>query len=207
MAAVLAIKEPPSSTTGGAVDLNRRTAPEGPRLLCASPTSVGRKAMRSSSGPSQRWLGKSRAPGWSLWAGGRSEAATRALVNEHDLGSAVEFCGTVQDVWPVLAGSHVFVLASWYEPLGIAVLEAMAAGLPVVATGVGGLRELVQPGTTGWLVTPGDHFELALRITQLLTNADLRRQFGRAAAVAAAPMTEDRMVGKYYDMYKTLAVR
>ena len=148
-------------------------------------------------------------PGARLVLVGRGplEAATRALVNEHDLGSAVEFCGTVRDVWPVLAGSHVFVLASWYEPLGIAVLEAMAAGLPVVATGVGGLRELVQPGTTGWLVTPGDHFELALRITQLLTNADLRRQFGRAAAVAAAPMTEDRMVGKYYDLYKTLAVR
>jgi glycosyltransferase involved in cell wall biosynthesis len=142
-----------------------------------------------------------------LVGGGPLEATIRTQVAEHGLAGSVEFRGTVRDVWPVLAGAHVFVLASWYEPLGVAVLEAMAAGLPVVATAVGGLCELVKPGTTGWLVPRGDHGDLAARMVQLLTNEDMRREFGRSAAREVATKSEASMVRKYYEVYNTLVMR
>jgi glycosyltransferase involved in cell wall biosynthesis len=139
-----------------------------------------------------------------LVGSGPLEGRARAQVQESGLGSAIIFTGTVRDVWPVLATADVFVLASWYEPLGIAVLEAMAAGLPVVATGAGGVRELVDPGVTGWLVPPGDHSELARRVVQVLTNAELRGDFGRAAVKAATAKSEASMVAKYYEVYNSL---
>ena len=142
-----------------------------------------------------------------LVGSGPLEARIRTQVAEHGLAGSVDFCGTVRDVWPVLASAHVFALASWYEPLGVAVLEAMAAGLPVVATAVGGLCELVEPGTTGWLVPPGDHLDLAARLIQLLTNEDMRRNFGSSAAREVATKDEASMVGKYYGVYNTLAMR
>lgn len=142
-----------------------------------------------------------------LVGAGPLEASIRAQVGEHGLAGSVDFCGTVRDVWPVLAGAHVFALASWYEPLGVAVLEAMAAALPVVATAVGGLCELVKPGTTGWLVPSGDHRALAARLVQLLTNQDMMHDFGSSAAREVASKDEASMVGKYYEVYSTLDMR
>ena len=66
----------------------------------------------------------------------------------------VEFVGAVPEVWPYLAGADVFALASKSEAFGIAIVEAMAAGLPVVAPAVGGIPELVIPGVNGELFPP-----------------------------------------------------
>ena len=60
----------------------------------------------------------------------------------------------------------------------MAVLEAMAAGLPVIASGVGGIPELVEDGRTGWLVSPGDHEAIAIRLRQLLLDSDRRNAMG-----------------------------
>jgi glycosyltransferase involved in cell wall biosynthesis len=73
----------------------------------------------------------------------------------------------------------LLVLSSRYEALPNVVLEAMAAGLPVVATRVGGLPELVLPGRTGWLVPPGDAPALAAAMSQALGDADAREALGR----------------------------
>lgn len=74
-------------------------------------------------------------------------------------------------------GRHVQVS----ELLGLAVLEAMASGTPVVASRIGGVAEIVQHGVTGYLVTPGDIAELRDRLTQLLSDASLARRMGTAA--------------------------
>lgn len=118
------------------------------------------------------------------------------------LEGAVDFVGSVTDVWPYLGRAHLFTLASPYETLGIAVMEAMAAGLPVVAVASPAISDLVKPGVTGELVSPGDLKGLAARIIDLLRSAPQREALGRAARQAAASMTMDRTVDAYFDLYE-----
>lgn len=84
------------------------------------------------------------------------------------------------DISPLLQRSSLFVLSSVQEGLPNVVLEAMAAGLPVVATDVGGLSEVVAHGETGWLVAPKDVPALADAISHLLTHDAVRTGFGQA---------------------------
>jgi glycosyltransferase involved in cell wall biosynthesis len=114
--------------------------------------------------------------------------------------------GAEDDVWPVLGRSHVFALASYFEGLPLAVMEAMAAGLPVVASDVDGLPEVVEPGVAGYLVPAGDPAALAERLTSILGSPALRERMGAAARAAAANLTMERCVARYYDLYEQLIV-
>jgi len=92
----------------------------------------------------------------------------------------VEFVGVVDDPTPWLQRACVYVQPSRREAFGLATLEAMHAGLPVVASSVGGLTELVVDGVTGRLVAPGDPAALAAAITGFLNDSDSCRTFGEA---------------------------
>ena len=139
-----------------------------------------------------------------LVGGGPLEEEVRDLAGSLGLGSAVELTGYVDDVWGYLFRSHVFALSSDYEPLGIAVLEGMAAGLPVVATAVGGVPELVRPGVNGELVEPGDAEAMAGALTEMLSSPELARSLGEAGRAAAAGHTAARMVDRYFALYEEL---
>ena len=80
----------------------------------------------------------------------------------------------------VLADADIKLLSSRTEGLPVAIMEAMAAGLPVVATAVGGIPELVQDGVTGLLTPPDDPAALADALAVLLDYPHLRQQYGRA---------------------------
>jgi glycosyltransferase involved in cell wall biosynthesis len=100
----------------------------------------------------------------------------------HDLGleSVAQLSGPRRDVPDLLARSDVFALASRSEGGPISILEAMAAGLPVVASDVGGVRELVADGATGLLVPAGDPDALAAALQRLRADPELRRRLGAA---------------------------
>ena len=111
---------------------------------------------------------------------GPERAHLEEKVAARGLTGAVSFLGWRTDIRAVMSGWDVFALASLDEGFPIAALEAMAMGLPVVASAVGGLLELVVDGQTGWLVPPGDSGALAQRLRALLISPDLRQAMGAA---------------------------
>jgi glycosyltransferase involved in cell wall biosynthesis/uncharacterized membrane protein len=109
---------------------------------------------------------------------GRAAVAAEA---RRRLAERVELPGMRRDVPGLLAAADILVLSSRSEGLPISILEAMAAGLPVVATNVGGVSELVGDGATGFLVPPGDAKALAAALERLRRDPPLRKRFGAAA--------------------------
>jgi glycosyltransferase involved in cell wall biosynthesis len=123
---------------------------------------------------------------------GPERAAIVALVRELRLEPSVELCGRLADVRDVLRRLDVYVQASQVEGLPVAVLEAMASGLPVVASDVGGNAEAVEGGVTGLLVPRRDPEAMAGAMDRLLTDVTMRLEMGRAgrARVQALFSTE-----------------
>ncbi len=92
--------------------------------------------------------------------------------------------------------ADIFVLPTYAEGLPIAVLEALAAGLPVISTPVGGIPELIEDGVEGYLVAPGDVEALANRLAQLIQDADERQRMGARARAKARHFDEDLMLAQ-----------
>ncbi len=130
-------------------------------------------------------------------------ADTQELTRQLDLLSRVTFQGTRNDVPQRLAQALLFVLVSNYEGLPISILEAMRAGLPVVASNVGGVREAVIHGQTGFLVPRGDVAALERYLRQLLTDPSLMRQLGDAGRRRfELHFTVDRMLKETMAIYE-----
>jgi glycosyltransferase involved in cell wall biosynthesis len=117
----------------------------------------------------------------------------------------VSFLGWRQNLPEVMRGWDLFVLPSLDEAFPIAALEAMAAGLPVVASAVGGLPELVRDGETGWLVPANNPEELARRLRQLAGSAQARSAMGGAGRIRALrEYSTTRMVEQTVAVYDEL---
>ncbi len=129
------------------------------------------------------------------------EAMRRAL----GLDGVVEMPGWVRDVPALLASADVFLLTSHWEGFPLAVLEAMAAGLPVVATAVDGTPEAVEEGVTGFLAAPSDVETLAERVVRLLGAPELCRTMGsRGRDRVMGRFTLDRFVEGVSALYSSL---
>ena len=111
---------------------------------------------------------------------GKTLSAAKKLAAELGIRERVEFKGARCDVPEILAQTDVFVLASKTETLPISILEAMRAGLPVIASDVGGISEEVVDGETGLLVPAGSVEELSNALQRLLADKQLRIAMGRA---------------------------
>jgi colanic acid/amylovoran biosynthesis glycosyltransferase len=105
------------------------------------------------------------------------------VIQEAGLEAAVRLPGSVAEstVWEQLQAAHVFVLASHSEPLGVAIMEAMAMELPVVATRAGGVPELVDDGVEGILVEPASATAIVEGIERLIADPGAATRMGRAA--------------------------
>jgi colanic acid/amylovoran biosynthesis glycosyltransferase len=111
-------------------------------------------------------------------------------------GLPVRFAGEVAfgEVGRFLASSQVLVLPSLSENLPNVVLEALAAGLPVVASRVGAVPELIQDGVNGYIVEPGDAHGIAARLRQLCDSDEHCRALGRGAMESVRPFTAEVLV-------------
>ena len=115
----------------------------------------------------------------------------------------ITFIGNVPSVEQVLVGADLFLLPSEVESFGLAALEALSGEVPVVATSVGGLPEVVVDGETGFLRPVGDVEGMAAAALALLGDPARARAFGRAGReVAIERFSEDRVVGLYRSIYE-----
>lgn len=133
---------------------------------------------------------------------GETRPQAEALRDALALGDTVHFAGTRQDVPALLRAMTVFVLSSRHEGMPVAVLEAMACGVPVVTTDVGGIGELVRDGETARIVPPGDPQALADALRWMLDHpAERMAMRDRALAMVRARCGHDVMVRGYLDLY------
>lgn len=133
---------------------------------------------------------------------GEMHDSLKALVSELDLANRVLLTGASDDVSSVLRTFDLFVLPSLNEGISNTILEAMATGLPVVATSVGGNSELILPGQTGALFDPKDSEQLVAILQSYLHDSALREQHGRAGRERVITKFGMRqMVSDYLRMY------
>lgn len=131
----------------------------------------------------------------------------RERIARHGLEGTVRLLGRRTDVPDLLAAADLFVLPSRFEGLPLVVLEAMAAGLPVVATRIGGTDEAVEHGVTGLLVEPGDAGALAEAVHALLANPARARAMGLAGRESFVVGFEARrMVADTLALYRGLGM-
>jgi glycosyltransferase involved in cell wall biosynthesis len=126
------------------------------------------------------------------------------LIDELGLGGRVRLPGSTEDPASLLRSIDALVLPSRFEALPLAVLEAMHAGLPVVASDVGSVAEAVVDGETGLLVPAGDEAALAVAVRRVLDPAVGRRMGAEGRRVAVARFTRERMVRDYELLYSGL---
>lgn len=112
--------------------------------------------------------------------------ACKELARELGIFERCTFPGTYDAIWELLPQADVFFLPSDYESFGLSALEAMACGVPVVASNTGGLPEVVEDGVSGFLHTPGNVDAMAASIRKLLSDDELAKKMGAAARERAS---------------------
>jgi glycosyltransferase involved in cell wall biosynthesis len=130
------------------------------------------------------------------------------MVRLHDLEDQVIFADWQEPLLPALRELDVFVLTSLSEACPLTMLEAMALGLPVVATRVGGIPEIVLDGQTGLLVPPMNPLALAKALATLVDSSELRGAMGMAGRCRAIDLfSEGRMVTETQHFYQRMLQR
>ena len=138
---------------------------------------------------------------------GELRPALERQIKDHHLEKHVLLVGFRPDVLSLHKAFDIFVMSSVTEGLGTSLLDAMAAGKPVVATMTGGIPEVVVDGETGFLVPPRDHAAMAEAIVALLKDEALRRRMGEAGrARACALFSAERMVQETLRVYQRVAL-
>lgn len=201
----------------------RRTGSAGPTGLTRSTGSTGSKGPPGSTGPTVLTVSRiapqkrldvlveaaallaPQIPGLTWLVAGDGDSALLAVLERRsaDLAAPVRFLGARSDVPALMAAADVFALTSTWEARALVVQEAMASGLPVVATAVGGLPDLLGP--TGLLVPPGDAPALAAGVHRLLTEPVLAADLAAAGRTRFAGLpTAAEVVKAWSERYRAL---
>lgn len=136
---------------------------------------------------------------------GPEREATERQADEMGILDRVDFLGDQESIADILPAADVFLLPSQHESFGLAALEAMACGVPVVGSRIGGLPEVIVHEETGYLCDPSDAACMTAIVLALFHDEDHRRAVGRAArARAVSEFNRDLIVGRYVDAYRRL---
>jgi len=146
-----------------------------------------------------------RPPVWFLMVGdGDLRPDVEALASELGIRDRLVLTGLRRDVPELMAAMNIFVLSSLWEGLPRVLPQAMATGLPIVATAADGTAEAVTPGANGFLTPPGDPDTLADMVLQLLQNPDMAERMGKEGKARVDEFSDRRMVAKIDSHYRSL---
>lgn len=137
--------------------------------------------------------------------GGQLEDELRREVCHRDLEDIVTVHGYQDDIPSVMSTADVLVLPSYREGTPRVITEARAAGLPVVATNIAGIPEMVRDGETGYLVSPGDVNALRDRLEELVRSPELRRQMAAQTQEGLKKFERETAAQAYRDLYRDLS--
>ena len=126
------------------------------------------------------------------------------IIDELDVSHQVQLVGFVEDIPAFLSALDIYVQPSRTEAFGISLVEAMAIGLPIVATNVGGIPEIIQDQVTGLLIKPNDPEQLMLAILSIITNRPLQEKLARNARLKSEKFDFLQYLEKYNELYKKL---
>jgi len=133
--------------------------------------------------------------------------ALEAVRDEAGLAGRVDFLGLRSDALELMAGADLFVLPSHQEGMPVALMEAMSLGLPVVASRIGGVPDIVDSGIEGILVPPGDAAALAGALEELAADVGRRQAMGRAASARSAEFDVARSARTIESVYRRVLGR
>ena len=137
-----------------------------------------------------------------LFVGDGPERNTaEGLSRDLHIGDDIRFVGKQEQMEEILAIGDLFILTSEYESFGLAALEAMAAGVPVISTNAGGLPEINEDGVTGFMSNVGDIENMSTHAIELLKNDDMLAEFKRNAYAQAQKFDIQNIVPKYEQLY------
>jgi glycosyltransferase involved in cell wall biosynthesis len=143
--------------------------------------------------------------GWDVVvAGGGDRKRYEQLADSLGVGAAVRWLGVSRDVQLVYELADALVFPSSYEAFSLVTLEAAASGLPILATPVNGVHELLTDGQSGFLISQEPRV-IAQRLDQLAADPALRRQMGHAARQSALRFSWETMVAKHHELYIRVA--
>ena len=135
-------------------------------------------------------------------------AEARRLVTERGLADRVHFYGPSADPAPLYRAADIFVQPSHFEAFGISAIEAMASGLAVITSRVGGMLDFVEDEVNGLLATPKEPHDFARQIRRVLDDEALRARLASAAReTATSRFDEERLFGQYADLVSEMAAR
>ena len=141
-----------------------------------------------------------------LLGDGHLRAEMENYARELGIGHAVHFLGNQADVHPYLHDADMFLLPSKYEGMPMTIIEAMGTGLPIVASRVGGVPDMLRDGESGLLVGCGPD-EVCAACERLIDSEDLRRTIGQNALADSARFSAETMAKRYCEEYERLTAK
>ena len=136
-----------------------------------------------------------------MYGDGELRDEISAFITENGMADYALMHGKTDNVYPVLHDADIFILPSVYEGIPMTIIEAMGTGLPIVASAVGGIPDMIDDGKTGLLCTP-EPDDIAAKTEMFIADEDLRRSCGQAAVRAAERFSADEMAREYVKVFE-----
>lgn len=137
-----------------------------------------------------------------LYGSGENENAYKELIKSLSLEDKVRIRGLIDDVFPVMHNADIFVLPSKYEGMPMTLIEAMGTGLPIIASRVGGIPDMIVSREEGILIEPNLD-ELVTSLEKLINNPGLRKNIGEQARIKSQLFSAETMANNYSKLYET----